>query len=52
MLRDAICWMMIVTTPAALVGADSGAAILYGKGKGTVWLNGKPLPRSSAVFSR
>jgi hypothetical protein len=50
MLRDAICWMMIVTTPAALVGADSGAAILYGKGKGTVWLNGKPLPRSSAVF--
>jgi hypothetical protein len=27
---------------------DSGAAMLYGKGP--VWLNGKPLPRSSAVF--
>jgi hypothetical protein len=52
MLRDAICWMMIVVTPATLVAADadSGAAILYGKGKGAVWLNGRPLPRSSAVF--
>lgn len=52
MLRDAVCWMMIIVTPAALIAADaeSGAAMLYGKGKGTVWLNGKPLPRSSAVF--
>lgn len=52
MLRDAVCWMMIVITPAALFAADanSGAAILYGRGKGTVWLNGRPLPRSSAVF--
>jgi hypothetical protein len=40
--------VMIVVTPAALVAADSGGAILYGKGP--VWLNGKPLPRSSAVF--
>jgi hypothetical protein len=52
MLRDAVCWMMIAITPAALVAADadSGAAMLYGRGKGTVWLNGRALPRSSAVF--
>jgi hypothetical protein len=48
MLRNVICWMMIAVTPAALVAADSGAAMLYGKGE--VWLNGRPLPRSSAVF--
>jgi hypothetical protein len=52
MLRNVICWMLIAVTPASLVAADadSGAAMLYGRGKGTVWLNGKPLPRSSAVF--
>jgi hypothetical protein len=52
MLRDVVCWMMIAITPAALVAADagSGAAVLYGRGKGTVWLNGRPLPGSSAVF--
>jgi hypothetical protein len=50
MLRSVVCWMMIAVTPAALVAADSGAAMLYGKGTGAVWLNGKPLPRSSAVF--
>src|ERR1700680_4140699 len=52
MLQDVICWMLIAVTPASLVAADadSGAAMLYGRGKGTVWLNGKPLPRSSAVF--
>jgi hypothetical protein len=50
MLRSVICWMLIAVTPASLVAADvdSGAAMLYGKG--TVWLNGKPLPRSSAIF--
>jgi hypothetical protein len=50
MLRNVVCWMMIAVTPAALVAADSGAAMLYSKGTGAVWLNGKPLPRSSAVF--
>jgi hypothetical protein len=52
MLRNVICWMLIAVTPAFLVAADasSGAAMLYGRGKGTVWLNGRPLPRSSAVF--
>jgi hypothetical protein len=50
MLRSILCWMLIAITPASLVAADidSGGAMLYGKG--TVWLNGKPLPRSSAVF--
>jgi hypothetical protein len=50
MLRYVICWMLIAMTPASLIAADaeSGAAMLYGKG--TVWLNGSPLPRSSAVF--
>jgi hypothetical protein len=52
MLRHVICWMMIAVTPAAMVAADaeSGAAMLYGRGKDAVWLNGKPSPRSSAVF--
>ena len=50
MLRNVICWMMIAITPATLVAADSGGAMLYGRGGGTVWLNGRPLPRSSAVF--
>jgi hypothetical protein len=50
MLRSVICWILITITPASVVAADvdSGAAMLYGKGP--VWLNGKPLPRSSAVF--
>jgi hypothetical protein len=52
MVRSFICWILIVLTPASLIAADadSGAAMLYGKGAGTVWLNGKPLPHSSAVF--
>jgi hypothetical protein len=50
MLRPVICWILIALTPAAMLAADgeSGAAMLYGKG--TVWLNGTPLPHSSAVF--
>src|ERR1022692_1812198 len=48
MLRNVICWVMMAVTPAALVAADSGGAMVYGRGE--VWLNGKLLPRSSAVF--
>lgn len=47
MLRAALCWMMIAVTPATLLAADTGAML---HGTGTVWLNGKPLPGSSAVF--
>jgi len=50
MLRNVICWILIGVTPASVIAADSGAAMLYGSGKGTVWLNGRALPRSSAVF--
>ena len=50
MLRHFVCWMLIAIIPVSMVAAetDSAAAVLYGKG--TVWLNGKPVPRSSAVF--
>src|SRR5271170_5297712 len=52
MVRSLICWALIAVTPGSMVAADpdSGAAMLYTKGKGTVWLNGKALPRSSAIF--
>ena len=46
-LRNVICWMLVAVTPASLLAADTGA-MLYGRGP--VWLNGKPLPNSSAVF--
>jgi hypothetical protein len=47
-----ICWLLIALTPASLLAADidPGGAMLYGRGKEPVLLNGKPLPRSSAVF--
>lgn len=49
-VRAVICWVLIAMTPAAMLGTDgeAGGAMLYGQG--TVWLNDKPLPRSSAVF--
>jgi hypothetical protein len=47
-LRDVFCWMLLAVTPAWLLGADSGAAMLYAKG--TAWINGASVPRSSAVF--
>ena len=43
-----LCWMMIAVFPASLMAADSGAAMLYSKG--TAWLNGATVPRSSAIF--
>ena len=48
----AICWMLIAFTPAWLAAADAdpGGAMLYGRGKEAILLNGKPLTRSSAVF--
>jgi len=47
--RGMVCWAMIAVLPAFLFAADSGGAMLYGKG--TVWLNNSPLPHSSAIFS-
>ena len=48
MLRTVLCWMMIAVIPASLLGADTGAAMLYGKG--VVLLNGATLPNSSAIY--
>jgi hypothetical protein len=51
-LQHVICWTLIALTPASLLAADAdlGGAMLYGRGKEPVLLNGQPLPRSSAVF--
>jgi hypothetical protein len=48
MLRNLLCWMMIALIPGSLAGADTGAAMLYGKG--VVLLNGANLPNSSAIY--
>ena len=48
MLRCIICLMLIAATPASLVAADSGMAMLSSKGK--VLRNGEPLSSSSAIF--
>ncbi len=48
MFHNALCWMMIAVFPLSLVAADTGAAMLYAKG--TVWINGSTVPRSSAIF--
>ncbi len=48
MLRNTLCWTMLAVFPMSLMAADSGAAMLYAKG--TAWLNGGTVPRSSAVF--
>jgi hypothetical protein len=47
-LRNFFCWMLLSVTPAAMLAADSGAAMLYAKG--TAWINGSTVPRSSALF--
>jgi len=39
---------MLFVTPVSLLATDPGGAMLYGRGP--VSLNGKPLPKSSAVF--
>ena len=47
-LRNIFCWMLLLVVPASLLGADSGAAMLYAKG--AAWINGASVPQSSAVF--
>jgi hypothetical protein len=49
MLRRIVCWLMILSVPKAVLGEDVQGAMLYGKG--TVWINGKPLPGPSAVLA-
>jgi hypothetical protein len=47
-MRSVFCWVLIGLIPASLLGADSGAAMLYARG--TAWINGSTVPRSSAIF--
>lgn len=47
-LRNIACWSMVAVVPASLWAADSSPAMLYSKG--TAWINGSTVPRSSAVF--
>lgn len=47
-LRNISCWMLLLVVPASLLAADSGVAMLTAKG--TAWINGASVPRSSAVF--
>jgi hypothetical protein len=47
-LRNAFCWILILIVPASMLAADSGSAMLYARG--TAWLNGGSVPKTSAVF--
>jgi hypothetical protein len=49
-LRNMLCWLMIGAVPSGLMASDTGtgAAMLYGKG--TVWLNGGAILKSSSIF--
>jgi hypothetical protein len=47
-LRNLACWIMIAVALVSLCAADSGAGMLYAKG--TAWINGSMVPRTSAVF--
>ncbi len=47
-----ICWMLVVITPSLLLAADvdPGGAMLYGRGKEAVLVNGQPSPRLVCCF--
>lgn len=47
-LSKIACWAMVGIVPASLWAADSAPAMLYAKG--TAWINGSTVPRTSAVF--
>jgi hypothetical protein len=47
-LRNTFCCILVLIVPVSMFAADSGAAMLYAKG--TAWLNGSTVPRTSAVF--
>ncbi|PYX87876.1 MAG: hypothetical protein DMG68_10305 [Acidobacteria bacterium] len=48
--RKALCCMIttLLVMPASLLAADTNAAMLYARG--TAWVNGANIPRSSALF--
>jgi hypothetical protein len=43
-----VIWILILAVPTSLIAADSAAAMLYAKG--TAYVNGSSIPKSSAVF--
>jgi hypothetical protein len=47
--RSMVSCVLLLIVPAALFGADSGAAMLYADG--AAWLNGSHVPKSSAIFA-
>jgi hypothetical protein len=47
-LRNFICWVMIVLLPGSLLAGDSKAAILHAQSG--VWLNGAEAPDSTAIL--
>lgn len=50
LFRNALCCAMILqmAVPVSLFAADTNAAMVYARG--TAWVNGANLPRSSALF--
>jgi len=48
MVRNAVCWAMLVLFPLSLLAADTNAAMLYAKG--TAWVNGGAVPDATAIF--
>jgi hypothetical protein len=48
LVRNLLCWMMVVLVPASLMAADSGAAMV--RPYGTAWLNGSGVQQASAIF--
>ncbi len=47
-LRKIACWTMVAVVPVSMWAADSSPAMLYARG--TAWINGGAVPRTSAVF--
>ena len=48
-MRTCWCWIMIAMFPLSAIAFDGPTAMLYTHG--TAWINGKQVPRTSAVFS-
>ena len=47
-LRNFVSWAMVVLCPLSLTAADTGSAIVHGKGG--VWVNGSEVVDSTAIF--
>lgn len=48
--RNSICWVLVFLFPLSIFAADTGhSAMLHSQGG--VWVNGKEVPESTAIFS-